>query len=89
MRADCHMHMVLDGVDFRAAMGQHRQQVQEKWIHETLSAYANAGFDYLRDGGDALGVAKRASELALQYGIEYRTPLFPICRRGRYGGFIG
>ena len=89
MRADCHMHMVLDGVDFRAAMGQHRQQVRDEWIHETLSAYAEAGFDFLRDGGDALGVAKRAGELAPQYGIEYRTPLYPICRRGRYGGFIG
>lgn len=89
MLGDCHMHMVLDGVDYRKAMGAHREQVQDKWIHKTLAEYQAAGVTYLRDGGDALGVARRAKELAPQYGIEYHTPLYPICRKGRYGGFIG
>ncbi len=89
MLGDCHMHMVLDGVDFRKAMGQHRPNVREEWVRKTLRSYRDAGVTYLRDGGDALGAARRAAELAPEYGIEYRTPLFPICRRGRYGMFIG
>lgn len=89
MFGDCHMHMVLDGMDFRKAMGQHRPVVREDWIRRTLAEYAENDIRYLRDGGDALGVARRASELAGEYGIEYRTPLFPICRKGRYGEFIG
>lgn len=89
MFGDCHMHMVLDGVDFRKAMGQHRPSVCDAWVRQTLTAYKEHGVTYLRDGGDALGAAKRAAELAHEYGIEYRTPLFPICRKGRYGEFIG
>lgn len=89
MLGDCHMHMVLDGLDYKKAMGQHREQVQDAWIRATLQAYKAAGVIYLRDGGDALDVAKRAAQLAPEYGIEYRTPLFPICRKGRYGEFIG
>lgn len=89
MPGDCHIHMVLDGWDYKKAMGAHREQVQDGWIRARLKDYADAGTMYLRDGGDALGVAKRAAQLAPEYGIEYRTPLFPICRKGRYGGFIG
>lgn len=89
MLGDCHIHMVLDGEDYRRALGRHRQQVQDDWIRECLSGYARAGIRFLRDGGDALGAAKRAGELAAEYGIVYRTPLFPICRKGRYGEFIG
>lgn len=89
MLGDCHMHMVLDGVDWKAAMGRHKEQVQDDWIRATLQAYADAGITYLRDGGDKYGAAKRSSQLASEYGIEYATPIFPICRKGRYGGFIG
>ncbi|MGN0801363.1 MAG: amidohydrolase family protein [Candidatus Faecivicinus sp.] len=89
MPGDCHIHMVLDGRDYKKAMGAHREQVQDGWIRARLKDYADAGAVYLRDGGDALGVARRAAQLAPEYGIEYRTPLFPICRKGRYGGFIG
>lgn len=89
MLGDCHMHMVLDGVEWRSAMGRHREQVQDNWIRSVLQAYADAGVRYLRDGGDKYGAAARAAQLASEYGIEYRTPLFPIARKGRYGGFIG
>ena len=89
MRADCHMHMVLDGVDYKAAMAQHRPRVQDGWIHAQLAAYARAGFDYLRDGGDRWGAGAKSRELASQYGITYRTPLAPLCKAGHYGTFIG
>ena len=31
----------------------------------------------------------KARELAPQYGITYRTPLAPLCKKGHYGAFIG
>lgn len=89
MRADCHMHMILDGYDWKAAIARHREAPAESWIREQLKTYQNLGFTYLRDGGDRWGAGKRARELAAGYGIRYRTPLAPLCKRGHYGGFIG
>lgn len=89
MLADCHMHMVLDGHDWKAAIARHREAPAESWIREQLKTYQNLGFTYLRDGGDRWGAGKRARELAAEYGICYRTPLAPLCKRGHYGGFIG
>ena len=86
---DCHMHMVLDGVDWRSAIGRHSQTPDENWIHRVLAAYRDAGFTYLRDGGDRWGVGALARRLAPQYGITYRTPLSPLCKAGHYGAFIG
>ena len=89
MLVDCHMHMVLDGADWKAAIARHRQAVDETWIRRTLAHYQELGFTWLRDGGDRWGVGKRARELAGAYGITYRTPLSPLCKAGHYGGFIG
>ena len=89
MRCDCHMHMVLDGVDWKSAIRRHSQQVNESWIRQVLETYRRLGFAYLRDGGDRWGVGKRARELAAEYGITYRTPLAPLCKAGHYGSFIG
>ena len=89
MKQDCHMHMVLDGVYWKDAMARHAGGADEDFIHRTLRSYREAGFTYLRDCGDRLGAGKRARELAGQYGIEYRTPLSPLSKRGHYGAFIG
>lgn len=89
MRCDCHMHMVLDGANWRDAIARHKVSPDDGWIHATLSQYQRLGFTYLRDGGDRWGAGKRARELAGQYGITYRTPLSPLCKAGHYGGFIG
>jgi len=89
MYADCHIHMVLDGENWRAAIARHAEKPDESWIRKTLARYQRMGFTYLRDGGDRWGVGKRARELAGEYGITYRTPLAPLCKAGHYGGFIG
>ena len=89
MLADCHIHMVLDGSDWKAAIARHKLAVDDGWVRKTLARYQELGFTYLRDGGDRWGVGKRARELAGAYGILYRTPLSPLCRAGHYGGFIG
>lgn len=89
MRADCHMHMILDGTDWRAAIGRHSECPDDAFIRRVLGTYRELGFDYLRDGGDRWGAGKRARELAPEYGITYRTPLAPLCKKGHYGAFIG
>ena len=86
---DCHMHMVLDGQDWRAAIARHRENPLETWIRNVLSHYQNGGFTWLRDGGARWGVGRKARELAPDYGIVYRTPLSPLCKAGHYGAFIG
>ena len=89
MRYDCHMHMLLDGVYWRGAIDRHRDAVDITFIQKCLEQYQKLGFVYLRDGGDRWGVGAKARELAPQYGITYRTPLAPLCKKGHYGAFIG
>ena len=89
MRSDCHMHMILDGVEWKSAIARHAEKPDETFIHQVLSRYQALGYTYLRDGGDRWGAGARARELAPQYGITYRTPLAPLCRAGHYGAFIG
>ena len=86
---DCHMHMVLDGVEWRSAIGRHQPQPKEDWIREVLAQYQRQGYRYLRDGGDRWGVGRKARDMAGEFGITYRTPLSPLCRAGHYGAFIG
>ena len=89
MRSDCHMHMILDGYEWRSAINRHRQAPDVRWIRSILEIYQNQGYTYLRDGGDRWGAGAKARELAVEYGICYRTPLAPICKAGHYGAFIG
>ena len=89
MNCDCHMHMVLDGVAWRAAIARHAQGPDTAFIHAALAEYQSRGVTYLRDGGDRWGVGAKARDLAPQYGITYRTPLAPLCQKGHYGAFIG
>ncbi len=89
MAADHHIHMVLDGVDWKKAIARHKEQVDTGWVHKTLDTYRQKGYTYLRDGGDKWGVSQYARSVAGDYGITYRTPLAPISKAGHYGGFIG
>ncbi len=89
MHCDCHMHMILDGYEWKAAIARHKESPDEGFIRAVLAQYQKDGYTYLRDGGDRWNAGKRARELAPDYGIRYRTPLAPISKRGHYGGFIG
>lgn len=89
MLCDCHVHIVLDGSNWRTAIDRHREAPNIPWIRAQLKNYQRLGFDYLRDGGDRWGAGKAARALAPEYGICYRTPLAPLCKAGHYGAFIG
>ena len=89
MKADCHLHFVLDGQDWKQAIGRHSGGVDMLWVRKNLEAYRRRGYTYLRDGGDRWGVGAAARAMAEEYGITYRTPLAPLCCKGHYGSFIG
>ena len=89
MKADVHMHMIMDGYEWKSAIARHSERPDETFIRSVLAAYRDLGYTYLRDGGDRWGAGKRSRELAPEYGITYRTPLAPLCKAGHYGAFIG
>ena len=86
---DCHVHMLLDGGYWKDAIDRHRVKPDEAFIRKTLETYRNLGYTWLRDGGDRWGAGELAAKLAPEYGLMYRTPVFPIYRDGHYGSFIG
>ena len=89
MKADCHIHMVLDGENWKEAIARHKDKIDGDFIRKTLKNYQKLGFSYLRDGGDKWGVGLKAREMAKEFGITYKTPCAPLCKAGHYGGFIG
>ena len=89
LKADCHMHAILDGYEWRGAIARHAQKPDIGWIRNMLKTYQSFGYTYLRDGGDRWGAGAAARTLAPEYGITYRTPLAPLCKAGHYGSFIG
>lgn len=89
VRQDCHIHMVLDGRDWKKAIHRHAEKPDRDWIRNVLGNYQRLGFTYLRDGGDRWGAGAAAREMAAEFGIRYRTPLAPLCKAGHYGAFIG
>lgn len=89
MFGECHAHMIMDGINYKKAVSLHKNGVQEEILRERFRVYQEYGISFVRDGGDALGVSKKAKEIAGEYGIDYRTPVFAIHKNGHYGGIVG
>lgn len=89
MFGECHVHLFMNGRNYREAVELHRHGVQEADIREKLRQYQMRGITFVRDGGDALGVSAFAKKIAPEYGITYLTPLFAIHKNGHYGGIVG
>lgn len=89
MLGECHAHAIMDGVNYKKAVALHKEGVCDATIRAHLAAIRDAGITFVRDGGDARMVSKRARELAPEYGIDYRTPIFAIHKKGHYGGIVG
>lgn len=89
MFGECHAHIFMNGYDYNKAVREQRNGPVDSLIREHFEAYRKAGITYVRDGGDPYGVSKRAMELAPEYGITYRTPVFALHKEGHYGGIVG
>ena len=86
---EAHMHIFMNGVDYRQAVRDQINGVNEEVIRKNLEEYRRRGITWLRDGGDIYGTSKRTMEIASEYGITYRTPVFAIHKKGHYGGIVG
>lgn len=89
MFGECHAHIFMNGYDYKKAVKDHKYAPDEKLIREHLQAYQKQGVTYVRDGGDIYGASSVAKQIAGEYGIEYRTPVFAIHKNGYYGGIVG
>lgn len=89
MFGECHAHMIMDGVNYKSAVALHKESVCIRAVRTHLKECKDAGITFVRDGGDSRAVSKLAKELAPEYGIDYRTPVFAIHKRGHYGGIVG
>ncbi|MBQ9041800.1 MAG: amidohydrolase family protein [Eggerthellaceae bacterium] len=89
MFGECHAHIAMDGVDYARAMARHANAPDEAHIRACFEAYRSLGIDFIRDGGDAYGVSEAAARIAPEYGIDYRTPIFAIHKKGHYGSIVG
>lgn len=89
MFGECHAHIIMDGKNYKKAVSLHKDGVRDEVIRAHFQMWKEKGITFVRDGGDALGVSKRAKELAGEYGIDYRTPIFAIHKKGHYGGIVG
>ena len=86
---ECHMHIFMNGRDYHAAVRAQSHGVNEQVIRDHFKEYRERGITWLRDGGDHYGTSKRAMEIAPEYGITYRTPVFAIHKAGHYGKIVG
>ena len=89
MFGECHAHIFMDAANYKKAVSRHKNGVDESVIRDHFEAYREKGISFVRDGGDYLGVTERAKEIAPEYGIDYRTPIFAIHKKGEYGGIVG
>lgn len=89
MFGECHAHLIMDGKNYKEAVSIHEKGVQEDVVRACLEIYKEREVLFLRDVGDALGVSKKAKEIAPEYGIDYRTPVFAIHKQGHYGKIVG
>lgn len=89
MFGECHAHVIMDGKNYKKAVQMHYDGVKDEVIHSFFQAYQEKNIGFVRDGGDAGSVSRRAKELAGQYGIDYRSPIFAIHKEGEYGSIVG
>jgi len=89
MKYECHGHIIADGISYKDSMARHKNGVDEGFIRNNLKLLTEHGIQFYRDGGDKLSVSARAKQLASEYGIDYRTPIYIIHKKGYYGQLYG
>ena len=89
MLYECHGHIILDGVAYTGAVARHKNGVDEDFVRGNLKICSRAGVTFYRDGGDRHMVSAYAKKIAGEYGMDYRTPIFIIHKKGHYGSMFG
>lgn len=89
MFGEGHAHLFMNGYDYRKAVETHKGHIREDLLRGYLEEYRKRGITFIRDGGDDLGVSSFVKNIAAEYGIDYRTPVFAIHKNGHYGSIVG
>lgn len=89
MKFECHGHIISDGVSYRDSMARHKNGIDLSLIRNNLNLCSEHGITFYRDGGDKFMVSAAAKKLACEYGIDYRTPVYIIHKKGYYGQLYG
>mgnify|MGYP001369027964 FL=1 len=89
MKCECHGHIIADGVSYHDAMARHLSGVDREYVRRALEQVAACGVTFYRDGGDKYMVSAYAKEIAGEYGIDYRTPVWISYKKGHYGSMYG
>ena len=86
---ECHGHIILNSVSYISAVERHKEGPNEAFIRQNLMTCSDNGIVFYRDGGDKHGVSLFAKSIAGEYGIDYRTPIYIIHKKGYYGSMFG
>lgn len=89
MFGEGHAHLFMNGYDYRKAVEMHKGHIRKDILRGYLEEYRKRGITFIRDGGDNLGVSSFVKNIAAEYGIDYRTPVFAIHKNGHYGSIVG
>lgn len=87
MFGECHAHVIMDGINYKAAVALHKDGVCEAAVRAILRRKmpGNLCAGWRRCSAER----PKGKELAPEYGIDYRTPVFAIHKRHHYGGIVG
>ncbi|WFD09989.1 amidohydrolase family protein [Tepidibacter hydrothermalis] len=86
---DCHIHISLDGVDFKKARELSKTEEIGKIIRKKFKEYKKMGIYVLRDGGDDGEISSIARKIAKEEKIIFKSPVKAVYKEGRYGKFLG
>jgi len=86
---ECHGHIILDDFSYSDSIARHEAAVDEAFVRKNLKVNAEHGVAFYRDGGDRHGVSAYARKVAHEYGIDYRSPIYIIHKKGHYGHLFG
>ena len=63
MFGENHAHIFMNARNYREAVRQQENGVDEEVIHRHFKAYQDKGISFVRDGGDFIHVSQKAKEL--------------------------
>lgn len=89
MIIDSHIHIAHNTLFNKKEWSNSTIDFKINWLNEILKNYKKNNILALRDGGDGIFASCLAREIARKEGITYRTPIFAICKKDRYGSFLG
>ena len=90
---DCHVHLALDGKNFRKSLDTWEQEdILANRIQTDLNSTLNAGIMAVRDGGDQKNIGLKTKNLVSQgvmMGPVIRAVGQALRKKGLYGSFLG